>query len=134
MENEHKISIRECHLALLMDNLVHLTMAVDPRPGQCRTNQLCTLPLMSVKGIPKNAYITSNWHLDNCDGSSSHCSCMHQTQLEKDDVNKVFLKLTAEQQTTNNIFKENMSWGFQSLFGVHCINMLIESYSMSQRV
>lgn len=62
MENEHKISIRECHLALLMDNLVHLTMAVDPRPGQCRTNQLCTLPLMSVKGIPKNAYITSNWH------------------------------------------------------------------------
>ncbi|CAC5405584.1 unnamed protein product [Mytilus coruscus] len=25
-----------------------------------------------------------------------------------------------------------MSWGFQSLFGVDCINMLMESYSMSQ--
>ncbi|CAC5360089.1 unnamed protein product [Mytilus coruscus] len=111
MDNEHKISIRECHLALLMDNLVHLTMTVDPRPGQCRTNQLCTLPL-TVKGIPKNAYVTSNWHLDNCDGSS-FCSCMHQTQLKKADVNKVFLELTAEEQTTNNIFKENMSWGFK---------------------
>ncbi|VDI35096.1 Hypothetical predicted protein [Mytilus galloprovincialis] len=125
-----EVSMKQCHLALLMDNLVHLTMNVDPHPGQSRTNQLCTLPL-TVKGIPKNAHLTSCWHTNSCD-QDRFCSCMHETELGKDDVNKTFLEQTPDEQDTNNIFTENMTWGFQSLFGVECIKSLIEIQKLAQ--
>ena len=125
-----EVSMKQCHLALLMDNLVHLTMNVDPHPGQSRTNQLCTLPL-TVKGIPKNAHLTSCWHTNSC-AQDRFCSCMHETELGKDDVNKTFLEQTPDEQDTNNIFTENMTWGFQSLFGVECIKSLIEIQKLAQ--
>ena len=86
-EEEHQVCLRECYLALLMDNLVHLTMKSDPLPGESRTNQLCTLPL-TLKGIPKNAEITSDWHQLGCEGSE-YCSCMLPSSLKTDDYNSV---------------------------------------------
>ncbi|CAC5383204.1 unnamed protein product [Mytilus coruscus] len=105
-------------------------MNVDPRPGQSRTNQLCTLPL-TVKGIPKNAHLTSCWHTHGCD-QDRFCSCMHETELGKDDVNKNFLEQTPDDQDISNIFTENMTWGFRSLFGVECIKSLTEIQKLAQ--
>ncbi|CAG2195104.1 unnamed protein product [Mytilus edulis] len=64
-----ELSIRDCILILMMDNLVRLKYDNDPDPGESRSMQICTLPI-TVKGMLKDALIVESWHDEQvCDGT-----------------------------------------------------------------
>ncbi|XP_050399679.1 uncharacterized protein LOC126816909 [Patella vulgata] len=66
------VSLRQCHLILMLDNLVCLKYHSDPDPEEHRSKQLCMLPI-TLQGLPKDSKATENWHDVNiCDGSQ-HC-------------------------------------------------------------
>ncbi|CAC5372579.1 unnamed protein product [Mytilus coruscus] len=54
-----ELSIRDCILILMMDNLVRLKYHNDQDPGESRSMQICTL-LITVKGMPEDALIVEN--------------------------------------------------------------------------
>ena len=108
VECKHDVSLQQCHLALLMDNLVHLTIKTDPLPGESRTNQICTLPL-TIKGIPKDSCLVESWHGEDCDGSE-HCICKNQDKLSKTDINTVFLDLNDDEKKIYKTFKRESLW------------------------
>ena len=80
----HQISLRECHLVFMMDNLVHLSTKTDHLPGESKTNQICTLPL-TFKGIPVDSKIVSDWHDDTCD-KTADCECLKPVSLHQEDT------------------------------------------------
>lgn len=45
----HEASLQDCHLVMLIDNLVRLTFHSDPARGENRSSQVCTLPI-TMKG------------------------------------------------------------------------------------
>ena len=55
------VSLRDCFLVFMMDNLVRLKYHSDPNPGENRSMQICTLPL-TLKGVPKDASVVETWH------------------------------------------------------------------------
>ena len=57
----HAISLRECHLIFLVDNLVRTQNKREPESGRMKSIQLCTLPI-TVKGLPRNSKVTDTWH------------------------------------------------------------------------
>ena len=103
----HLVSLRECHLIFLVDNLVRIQRKSDPEHGSKKTLQLCTLPI-TIKGLPRNSKITDSWHTDNCDGSES-CSCKNKTEITKDKVFNLFLSNTEDEQKQINLFKQETS-------------------------
>lgn len=66
------VSMRDCHLIFLVDNLVRTQKKRDPESGRMKSIQLCTLPI-PVKGLPRNSKVTDAWHSDSCEGSNK-CS------------------------------------------------------------
>ncbi|CAC5372998.1 unnamed protein product [Mytilus coruscus] len=90
-ELENLVSLQECHLILMMDNLVRLITYFDPNPGENRTGQVCTLPL-TLQGLPKDNVITDKWHLENCN-QTDRCLCKNTTTLTKNDFDLSFVSL-----------------------------------------
>ncbi|CAC5410224.1 unnamed protein product [Mytilus coruscus] len=87
---------KQCHLALLMDNLVHLTIKTDPLPGESRTNQICTLPL-TIKGIPKDSCLVESWHGEDCDDKDpTKPGNITSANAAEEELNKTFESLTLE--------------------------------------
>jgi hypothetical protein len=66
----NKVNLRGCVLIIMMDNLVRLKYHKNPERGECRSMQICTLPI-TLNGLPKDAHIIDKWHDDNiCDGNN----------------------------------------------------------------
>lgn len=42
------LNLRKCILTLMLDNLVKLRYHADPNPGESRSQQLCTLPIINI--------------------------------------------------------------------------------------
>lgn len=114
------ISLQECHLILMLDNLVRLKFRNDPHPGESRSGQICTLPI-TLQGLPKDAKLCEEWHdVDSCDGSAT-CSCKSPKQLVKNDFEPTLLLLSPEEQCEHMQFKRLCTWGLSVIWRNHKI-------------
>ena len=111
---ENQISLRECHLVFMMDNLVHLANRTDPCPGEKPTNQVCTLPL-TLKGVPADSSVVSSWHSEICDGSPD-CECLKPKGLLQTDIETVLLKPTETEQMAADKLNLHSKWGILCLW------------------
>ena len=109
------LNLRECILTFMMDNLVKLRYHDDPYPGECRSQQLCTLPI-TVKGIPPDCSIIDQWHSQElCDGSD-FCQCKQKTPIQKENYESFFLSLLPEEEESLKRFRRLYTWGFCGLW------------------
>jgi len=55
---DYYVSLRDCYIQAMRDNLVTLTDKADPLPGESRTGQVCTIQGTDL-GIPTKLPLTS---------------------------------------------------------------------------
>ena len=91
-------------------------------PSVANTTQVCTLP-MTVKGLPRNAKKTEDWHEECCDGSNV-CDCKDDIRLKKDGIDKCFLS-EAEQRIRVE-FELEAIWGLKVLLDNDTIRKMLE--------
>ena len=108
-----KVSLRECHPILMLDNLVRFTDKKNPNPG-VRGNQLCTLPL-TVQGIPKDTSLIEQWHEADC-SQMPHCQCKQPQTLTRHDIDRVLLQLSDKEKKTKSQFGQLVTWGYTQLW------------------
>ncbi|CAC5412713.1 UBE2D [Mytilus coruscus] len=113
-ELENLVSLQECHLILMMNNLVRLITYSDPNPGENRTGQVCTLPL-TLQGLPKDNVITDKWHLENCN-QTDRCLCKKTTTLTKNDFDLSLVSLKPDEKEVWDRFSQVLTWGNLSLW------------------
>ena len=51
---KQSISLSQCQIMFMLDNLVRQTFKADPVPGECRSKQKCLLP-SALQGLPKDS-------------------------------------------------------------------------------
>lgn len=107
-----KVSLRDCAIVLMLDNLVRLKYHADPDPGESRSMQLCTLPV-TLKGMPLDAVEIDDWHDYECNGLTI-CNCMQDKQLTKEDVETMLLKPTESERSSMERFQKLSVWGYTS--------------------
>ena len=114
-EGEYPISLKDCIVTLMMDNLVRLTFREDPEPGQTRSQQICTLPI-TIRGIPRDWKETEKWHDTTiCDGTLN-CPCKATVQLTKEDISKCLITLTEEEETEWSRFSRLIRCGWNKMW------------------
>lgn len=115
-EVEKEISLRECHLILLLDNLVKCTYKrkTSTKRRDALTNQMCTLPI-TLQGFPEDSAITETWHTAECDGTAN-CSCKQSVVLTEADIDNVLIDLSPDEERTYRQFENLMSWGYKQLW------------------
>ena len=73
---EQHVSLRDCFVFAMRDNLVTLTEKSNPEPGESRTGQVDTIQRTDL-GIPNDSLIVSRIHMDNnCGGLNDVCPCL----------------------------------------------------------
>jgi hypothetical protein len=92
-----QVSLRDCVLVLMMDNLVRIKKHSDPDPGESRSRQICTLPI-TLKGLPLDSIQVETWHDKDCDNSDFRCTCKMERKLTKNDISELVLTLSEEQK------------------------------------
>ena len=102
-------NLRQCHLILMLDNLVRWHHADDVRPGQADTDQMCTLPI-TIQGLPLDSKITDEWHLPECDGSLN-CVCKHPETLNNEAIKRILFEPQDREGTLFKSFTRLMTWG-----------------------
>lgn len=108
-----KINIRQCHVILMLDNLVRWRGVANPTPG-VKSNQMCTLPI-TLQGLPLDSAITEEWHLPECDGSFQ-CVCKKEVQLRATDIKDLLLEPQHNEEKVYNQFFRLMTWGNTQLW------------------
>ncbi|CAC5361529.1 unnamed protein product [Mytilus coruscus] len=104
------VSLQECLIVVMMDNLVRLKYHSDPSPGENRSMQLCTLPI-TIKGVPINSLeIEEKWHDQNICDQSNCCPCKIDQILTKEDFNQRILSLLPEEESCFTRFRNMMTW------------------------
>ncbi|XP_053383815.1 uncharacterized protein LOC128550010 [Mercenaria mercenaria] len=134
---EH-VSLRDCVLILMMDNLVRLKKRADPDPGESRTMQLCTLPI-TLEGIPQDSSDVRSWHADACEQIDKSCICKERVQLTSNDVGPLLLNLSSAQTSLLTNFQKLCCFGHRDIWkkifedDIHCVNMdnMINAVDMS---
>jgi hypothetical protein len=109
------ISLRDCVLILMMDNLVRLKKRADPDPGESRSMQLCTLPI-TIKGIPRDSSEVDSWHINECDQIDDLCECKKDAQFKRDEVDSLLLTLSDQQNLLLINCQKLFSFGFRVLW------------------
>ena len=120
---QKEISLRECHLILLLDNLVKCThkRTTTTKRGDALTNQMCTLPI-TLQGFPEDSAVTEAWHTAECDGTVN-CICKQSVVLTKTDIDDVLISLSPDEQIAYHQFKNLMAWGYNQLWAKMTGNM-----------
>lgn len=128
-EIEKQINLQECHLVVALDNLVRLRYNNDPNPGECRSKQLCTLPI-TLQGLPKDSKVTESWHDEKiCDGTP-RCKCKVRLVLKKVDIDSTLFDLNEEEQKTSNQFEQLCTWGYRDLWNMLTAGKFKRKYIM----
>ena len=114
-DNEKEVSLRKCHLILLLDNLVKWTnkKVTTTKRSETMTNLMCTLPI-TLQGLPEDSAITNKWHTEACDGSAN-CVCKQSVPLTKADIDDVLINLSEDEQIAYQQFGNLMTWGYNKL-------------------
>ena len=127
----HLVSLRDCHLVFLVDNLVRIRTRGDPGPSLTNTTQVCILPV-TVKGLPRNVKCTADWHGENCDGSNV-CECKDKISLKKDDIDGCFLSQTEDEKKVREEFETEAVWGLNVLLSNCTVRKMLEKAAESQK-
>ncbi|WAQ96121.1 hypothetical protein MAR_028811 [Mya arenaria] len=99
-----------------MNNLVSLKKRSDPDPGECRSMQICTLPI-TIKGMPKNALECEKWHDGDCAGTVGvTCVCKQDKVLNSKDIDNLLIHLTTEQASSFDNFQKLMTFGYNTIW------------------
>ncbi|XP_070203435.1 uncharacterized protein [Littorina saxatilis] len=110
------LSLRDCHIIVLVDNLVRLTFHSDPSRGVARSSQVCMLPV-SIKGLPRDAETINSWHNPDCDGlPGQKCVCMEPVTLTPDDVSPCLLNPSHEESFQFKKFKRSFAHGIAAVW------------------
>ncbi|CAC5407963.1 unnamed protein product [Mytilus coruscus] len=107
------VNLRDCHLILMMNNLVRMTFRSDPNPGENRSGQLCTLPL-TLQCLPIDSFVTDSWHTTDC-LKDQNCQCKKDIKLHKEDFNNALVSLTNEETVSWERFQKLLTWGSSDL-------------------
>ena len=113
-QTNEEVSLRQCHLILMFDNLVRLKTTRDHAGDDKKSDQLLTLPI-TLQGLPLDAEITDTWHEAECDGSET-CLCKNSKVLQKSNINGTLLSLTCVEKTAHDDFFRLMTWGYSHLW------------------
>ena len=109
------VSMRQCHVILMLDNLVKKKSGDNPARGEYESQHMCTIPI-TLQGLPKDDSMTEHWHdTATCDGSWN-CKCKNRTKLNKDDIEKTLFKMSV---TENSIYRQFISlytWGHREIW------------------
>ena len=103
------VNMRQCHLILMLDNLVRWHHVDNVRPGESDTDQMLTLPI-TIQGLPLDSEITEEWHLPECDGSLN-CVCKHPESLRDEDIKRVLFEPQDKEEKLYKNFSRLMTWG-----------------------
>ena len=110
-----QVSLRDCFVFAMRDNLVTLTEKSNPEPGESRTGQVNTIQGTDL-GIPKDSLLVSNVHMENgCDGLSCTCSCLVPQLLRKEDFQMVTVPTLKELQQLTSL-KQLCRWGLLNVW------------------
>lgn len=104
------VSMRDCHVNFLIDNLVRLTINNDPSRGESRSKQMNTLPV-TLEGLPHDAYETTLWHDEGICDKSEFCPCKKPVQLKKEDIDSALFELSQEEQDAWNQYQKLLTFG-----------------------
>ena len=107
------VNLRQCHIILMIDNLVRLKFHRDPDPGESRSMELDTLPI-TLQGLPIDSLDTASWHARTCNGTT-FCTCMGSNVLRKEDAMSLLLDLRPEEAETSTQFRKLCTWGLPNL-------------------
>lgn len=113
-ELEKEVNLRDCHLIMMLDNLVKFKFATNPNPSEIESKQLCTLPI-TLQGLPEDSSITEHWHTEECNGTPN-CICKQSGVLTQKDINSVLLKLNEDEKNAHKQFQHLMVWGYSQLW------------------
>ena len=109
-----EVSIRDCPVkCLLLDNLVRLRYHSDPKPGEHRSQQMCTLPI-TIKGIPPDEALLATWHHADCEREGK-CMCMADIVFTSESKS-LPITLLAEEQDALQRFEALCTWGITSIW------------------
>ena len=112
---EAYVTLRDCHLMIMLDNLVRLTHRSDPTPGENRSGQKCLLPI-TYQALPMDSLEASLWHdPDICNGSNS-CLCKEPTKLSSADIEDKILNLLPPEADVWQRFHQLSIWGNKDLW------------------
>jgi hypothetical protein len=109
------VRISDCPVkCLLLDNLVRLRYHSDPKPGEQRSQQICTMPI-TIKAIPADEEQLSSWHRPECAQTTGNCACKQDHEFSARDLS-VPLTLNANEQKSLDKFKVLSTWGHPSIW------------------
>lgn len=114
-EVDTNVNLQQCHLILVLDNLVRLSYRKDPVPGESRSFQLCTLPI-TLQGLPRNSAVTELWHdHETCDGSTA-CACKLPQEYAPENIYELLLTPSAKEKTMHEKFQQFCVWANMSVW------------------
>ena len=104
------IRLRDCHLNLMLDNLVRQKINDDPKRGDCRSKQLNLLPI-SLQGIPRNAAVTKLWHDPAICDDTENCQCKKERILKKEDIMSTLHECSTAEASVSSRYSLLCTWG-----------------------
>ena len=111
---EGQVRIQDCPvLCLLLDNLVRLRYHSDPKPGEHRSQQICTLPI-TVKGVPADDEQLASWHIPDCD-TIGNCVCKQDVTFKSEDAD-LPITLLAEEENVLNRYESLCTFGITAMW------------------
>ena len=109
-----EVRIVDCPVrSLLIDNLVRLRYHNDPKPGEHRSQQLCTLPI-TIRAIPEDEEQLASWHTDACN-QVADCICKKEIKYESKDAN-LPLELLEKEEEVLQRYKMLCCYGMSALW------------------
>jgi hypothetical protein len=109
------VSLRNCYLTLMIDNLVRLRYVRDPNPGDNRSNQLCTLPI-GFQGLPCDAVVTASWHDKQICDMTTECPCKEDQSLEGMSVQDLLIKPFEDEASVWDEFVAFSAFGHEDVW------------------
>ena len=109
-----EVRMSDCAIkCLLLDNLVRLTYHADPKPGEHRSQQICTLPI-TIKGVPRDEIQLASWHNPECVDIDSNCACKQDIVFTSADA-LLSTDLKEEEKEMLQKYRLLCSWGVATM-------------------
>ena len=107
---QRQVSLRDCFVFAMVDNLVTLTEKSNPEPDKSRTGQVNTIR-GTDRGVPTDYWLISILHMEQgCDGVEEFCPCLLPQVLHKEDFQMIIVPTEKESQQLTSL-KQLCRWG-----------------------
>ena len=113
---EQFVTLRDCHVIVMLDNLVRLLHRSDPRPGESRTGQKCLLPI-TLQGLPKDSQEASLWHDNECNSPNDlSCLCKEKVPIKACDIREKIINLLPDEEVQWEKFQKLSVWACKDIW------------------